>query len=238
MTFPDNQRLCAAIASRHSVRRYLDKPLDKSVTDCIAGEIKRINHRRGFSFRLVTDEPRAFKNIFAYGKFENVKNYIIVSAPEGDEFTRLCGYEGERLVLALQAMGLNTCWVGLSYSKRTEHFDVPRRHKIRCVISVGYGLTQGSARKSKSMEALSNANAQSPQWFTEAMQAVMLAPTAINQQKFEFTLNKDLTVDARPKFSLVGYTQIDLGIALFHFNLAAAGHQVSPITLTTQRIQP
>ena len=30
-----------------------------------------------------------------------------------------------------------------------------------------------------------------PAWFAEGMEAVMLAPTAMNQQKFKFTLNGD-----------------------------------------------
>lgn len=221
MNFPSDQELLAAIPARHSVRKYLDRPIDQEVRECIDCEIERINSRCGFSFRLVVDEPRSFKNLFAYGKFENAHNYIIISAPKGDAHTRQCGIEGERLVLALQALGLNTCWVGLSYSKNSEVFRVPDGHKIRCVISVGYGQTQGPKRRTKSIEQLSNASSQSPEWFIEAMRAVQLAPTAINQQKFHFTLLPDGHVEARPLFSLVGYTQIDLGIALLHFRLAA-----------------
>lgn len=221
MIFPDNDALLRAIEKRHSVRRYTDETLSEEFKQCISDELARINTRCGFSFRLVTDEPKSFKNIFAYGKFENVENYIIVSGPKGNDAARLCGYEGERLVLGLQAMGLNTCWVGLSYSKTSPEFNVPAGHKVRCVISVGYGQTQGPTRKTKSIEQLSNATQDSPQWFIDGIKAVQLAPTAINQQKFRFTLNPNGTVDAKPLFSLVGYTHIDLGIAICHFNLAA-----------------
>ncbi len=225
MNFPDDSRLALAIESRHSVRHYLARPVEAEVVQCLQAEVSRINERCGFSFKVVTDEPKSFKNIFAYGKFTNVTNYIIVSAPKGNDHTRLCGTEGERLVLGLQAMGLNTCWVGLSYSKNTPNFNIPHGHKIRCVISFGYGATQGSVRKSKTLEQLSNATAESPRWFIDAMRAVMLAPTAINQQKFRFDLQPDGSVTARPLFSLVGYTQIDLGIAMCHFNLAAPNHK-------------
>lgn len=233
MNFPDDSKLFRAIPLRHSVRKYLNTPIDGDVVSCLNAEIDEINTRCGFSFKLVINEPRAFKNIFAYGKFENVTNYIIISAPKGDVHTRLCGLEGERLVLGLQAMGLNTCWVGLSYSKKTSDFIVPDGHKIRCVISIGYGQTQGPNRSTKSIHQLSNASDKTPQWFCEAMKSVQQAPTAINQQKFYFSIGNDATVSARPLFSLVGYTQIDLGIAICHFNLAAPGHSISVENLTS-----
>lgn len=224
MQFPNDEKLLQAIPARHSVRKYTTTPVAGEVVECLRREIESINSRCGFSFRLVTDEPRSFKNIFAYGKFENVVNYIIISAPKGDDNTRLCGIEGERLVLGLQAMGLNTCWVGLSYSRKSPAFNVPAGHRIRCVISLGYGQTQGVERPTKSIEQLSNATGNAPQWFRDAMRAVQLAPSAINQQKFRFTLHSDETVTAAPLFSFVGYTHLDLGIALCHFNLAAPGH--------------
>lgn len=189
-------------------------------------EIARINSRHGFSFKLVTAEPRSFKNFWAYGKFENSVNYIIISAPQGSEATFTCGVEGERLVLAAQAVGLNTCWVGLSYSKNTPVFEIPEGHKIRCVISIGYGQTQGPVRKTKTPEQLSNITPSSPDWFARGIKAVQLAPTAINQQKFRFDLQPDETVKAKALFSLVGYSTIDLGIAVCHFNLAAPGHEI------------
>jgi len=43
----------------------------------------------------------------------------------------------------------------------------------------------------------------------------------VNQQKFEFILHPDNRVEAKTKFSFIGYTHIDLGIAKYHFELAA-----------------
>lgn len=154
MNFPDNQALAAAIPLRHSVRRYLDTPIPENIRACLGEKIAAVNSRCGFSFRAVYDEPSSFKNIFAYGKFSNAVNYIIVSAPKGRSETLLCSYEGERIVLGLQALGLNSCWVGLSYSKKTPDFNVPPGHRIRCVICFGYGATQGVGRKSKSWRSM------------------------------------------------------------------------------------
>ena len=52
-----------------------------------------------------------------------------------------------------------------------------------------------------------------------------MAPTAINQQKFSFeyvgVVDGRHRVQAHRGFSLVGYTQIDLGIAKYHFEIGA-----------------
>lgn len=222
MIFPDNTLLLRAIDSRHSVRAYLDRKPDKEILDCLSAEITRINATHDLSFRLVTDEPTAFSGFLArYGKFRNVTDYIIVSGPAGDAVSRLCGYEGERMVLAMQALGLNSCWVGLSYRKSTTDFNVPADHKIRCVIAFGYGESQGTGHKIKTPLQVSNITADSPQWFRDGIDAALKAPTAINQQKFRFTLMPDGRVTARAGFSLAGYTQTDLGIAACHFDLAA-----------------
>ena len=65
-----------------------------------------------------------------------------------------------------------------------------------------------------------------PSWFRSGVDAVQLAPTAVNQQKFyiEYLGKVD---DGLPKVrirrgsSLVGYTRIDMGIAKLHFEIGA-----------------
>ena len=89
------------------------------------------------------------------------------------------------------------------------------------VIALGYGETQGVPHKSKSMAELSKAD-ENAEWFTKGMEAVCLAPTAVNQQKFLFEL-KNSVVTAK---ALMGfYSKTDLGIAKYHFE-AVTGHKV------------
>ena len=89
------------------------------------------------------------------------------------------------------------------------------------VIALGYGETQGVPHKSKSMAELSIAD-ENAEWFTKGMEAVCLAPTAVNQQKFLFEL-KNGVVTAK---ALMGfYSKTDLGIAKYHFE-AVTGHKV------------
>ena len=67
-----------------------------------------------------------------YGKFRNVSNYIVMAGKKADNLDERVGYYGEHLVLMAQTLDLNTCWVGLSYSKvpRTYVLEEPEVRNI------------------------------------------------------------------------------------------------------------
>ena len=58
---------------------------------------------------------------------------------KGPDLDEKCGYYGERLVLKAQQLGLNTCWVAMTYSKVKTAFTVNSGEKLFIVISLGYG---------------------------------------------------------------------------------------------------
>ena len=128
-------------------------------------------------------------------------------------------------MLYAQTLGLNTCWVGLSYTIVPGTYVLYWKEKIACYIAIGYGETQGVSHKTKTVEQVSNANEGTPEWFRKGVEAALLAPTAVNQQKFSFEY-AGMTggrhrVIARKGFSLIGYTKMDMGIAKCHFELGA-----------------
>ena len=97
-----------AIAARHSVRQYLDRPIEADKIEAIQNCIDLCNCEGGVHFQLITNEPKAFSTIIAkYGRFENVNNYIAIVAPKGDNGSVTAGYYGEKLVLYLQQLGLH-----------------------------------------------------------------------------------------------------------------------------------
>ena len=209
-----------AMQKRHSVRRYLDKPISEEHLAALREEIDACNQEGGLNVQLVTDEPKAFSSLLAkYGKFSGVRNYFCMIGPKTDDLDEKIGWYGERLVLKAQQLGLNTCWVGLSYKKIDGVYQLGPAEVLRLVISVGYGATQGAARKSKEEEAVMDAVEPFPMWFTNGVRAALLAPTAINQQKFRFILHENATVSA--KCAHAPYAKVDLGIAKYHFMLGA-----------------
>lgn len=214
-----------AIEARHSVRVYKEQPLAKEVVIELQKKIAELNEKGQLHMQLILNEPRAFKGVFAYGKFFGVNNYIVVAGQKSDDLDERVGYFGEQLVLFAQTLGLNTCWVGLSYTKIPGTYVLGDGEKIACYIAIGYGETQGVCHKIKTVEQVSNINDTTPLWFKKGVEAALLAPTAVNQQKFSFEYKgmKDgrHQVLAKKGFSMIGYTQMDVGIAKCHFEIGA-----------------
>jgi len=215
-----------AIEVRHSVRAYKNQPLTNEIINLLEEEIVALNHESKLHIQLIVNEPKAFQGTLAkYGRFRNVQNYIVMAGPHTKDFDEKIGYYGERLVLKAQTLGLNTCWVGLSYSKVPGTYMLDEGEKIGCYIAIGYGESQGVGHKIKSVEQVSNVTSDTPLWFRKGVEAALLAPTAVNQQKFSFEYvgmkNGRHFVLAKKGFSLFGYTQMDLGIAKCHFELGA-----------------
>lgn len=208
-----------AIKERHSVRAYTDKKIEGEVLLALENKIAEINGESGLNVQLVLNEEKAFGGRMAhYGKFSGVKNYIAMVGKKGADLSEKVGYYGQKLVLFAQTLGLNTCWVALTYKKVKTAYKVGEGEKLLLVIAIGYGATQGVPHKSKSINAVSNAGEDSPEWFVNGVRAALLAPTAMNQQKFFFTL-KDGEVTAKPGLGF--YAKVDLGIVKYHFELGS-----------------
>ena len=219
--------LSEAILARHSVRAYTDQPITGETLDALKQKIEQVNAEGNLHIQLVLDEPKAFLCAMAkYGKFRGVRNYLVMAGKKADDLDERVGYYGEQLVLLAQTLGLNTCWVGLTYSKITGTYVLGEGEKIACYIAIGYGVTPGVSHKIKSPSDVSNASDITPRWFNEGVKAALLAPTAVNQQKFHFEClgfgdNGKRLVEARRGTSFIGYTHMDLGIAKLHFEIGA-----------------
>ena len=219
--------LLEAIEARHSVRKYKDEPIPEDILSILRDSILEINLETGLHIQLVTNEPKAFSGPMAYGSFSGVSNYLVMAGKKCDDLDEKVGYHGERLVLLAQTLGLNSCWAGLSYRKVAGTYKLESDEKIALYIALGHGQTQGNSHKVKTVREVSNASDITPKWFKRGVEAALLAPTAVNQQKFriEFLGFKDYggvpKVAARPLFSLIGYSKIDLGIVKCHFEIGA-----------------
>lgn len=213
--------LLTAIKNRHSVRSYIDKPIDSETLSELKAEIDACNKESGLHIQLVTNEPEAFDSMMAhYGKFSGVQNYIALVGRKSADFDEKSGYYGERIALKAQMLGLNTCWVAMTFSKGAakKAVVIESGEKLGCVLALGYGKTQGVAHKSKSMAQLCKTEGSMPEWFKNGMEAAILAPTATNQQKFLFTLNgQKVTAEATGGF----YSKVDLGIVKYHFEVGS-----------------
>ena len=216
--------LLEAMKNRHSVRQYTNKAIDADILQILQNEIDACNRESALHIQLVTDEPKAFAGFMAhYGNFSGVTNYIALVGGKGKDLEEKCSYYGEHLVLKAQQLGLHTCWVAMTYKKIPGAFRVDKGERLTVVIALGYGETQGTEHKSKPMDAVSNMNPDSPEWFKQGVEAALLAPTAMNQQKFMLTYADGRVTATEGKGF---YTKIDLGIVKYHFEVGAGKENV------------
>lgn len=212
------------IRERHSVREYDGKPLSRAEFDALGAVVEECARESGLDIQLVGDNPEVFNVIARFGLIRGCRTHVAFVVDDakarGVAAEEAIGYWGQKIVLAAQDMELNTCWCALCSRKKSCAVVAPGK-KIRLIIAVGHGKTQGFSRKTKSVEALSSVEcAKEPAWFAAAMEAAQLAPTAMNNQNFKITLlsdGKTVRIDAPQS----GLNVIDEGIVRCNFEIAA-----------------
>lgn len=207
--------------ARHSVRQYSGKKIEDDKRETLTALVNECNKESGMHIQIFFDEPKCFNSMMAhYGKFKGVENYIALVGEKNAALDEKAGYYGEKLVLKAQELGLNTCWVAMTHGKSAA--SIRKGEKEACIIALGYGATQGVAHQNKPLEQLCNCASDMPDWFSKGMEAALLAPTAMNQQKFYLTLeNGRVSAKAGTGF----YTKMDMGIVKYHFE-AVTGRKV------------
>ena len=216
------------IRERHSVREYDGKPLAQAEFDALGAVVEECARESGLDIQLVGDNPEVFNVIARFGLIRGCRTHVafVVDDVKLGGTTKaavdeVIGYWGQKIVLAAQDMGLNTCWCALCSRKKSRAVVAPGK-KVRLVIAVGYGKTQGFSRRTKSVEVLSSVEcAKVSAWFAAAMEAAQLAPTAMNNQNFKITLLSDGKT-VRIEAPQSGLNMIDEGIVRRNFEIAAS----------------
>ena len=212
--------LLEAVDARHSVRAFKSESITDDIRMKLDSFVEECNEEGNLNIFIRYDDPSGFDSRLAhYGSFRNVQNYIVLAGKKDDEFDFRCGYYGEKIVLFAQQLGLNTCWAALTFNKKMVKELVGPGDNLCMVIALGYGETQGTGRKSKSIDDVVISRGTMPEWFRRGAEAALKAPTAMNQQKFAFGMK-----DGEPAVKVKGfgpYTKVDLGIAAYHFEIGS-----------------
>ena len=216
-----------AIGERHSVRTYDNRALSGEDAKILAEACAKASEESGLTFTLVVDEREAFSaGLLHYGKLNGVANYIAIMGPKGKEADELAGYYGERLVLLAQTMDIRSCWAGAAYSKRRTKVDLRPGQRLIIAIALGYSEDRGNPHRSRGFDEVASVKLPTaPVWFVEGVKAALLAPTAINQQRFHLTMTDRTGDGGLPVVELTAkfgpYSHVDLGIVRYHFEVAA-----------------
>ena len=216
-----------AVEERRSIRIFDDEPLDVKTIEDIQNYVDIVNRESGLHFKIITNNPEPFsKPLNHIGRFENVHQYLAIMGPKSLTLEEQCGYFGEKLVIHIVQMGLGTCWTTLTFDKTKINFDIPEGDKLVALIPFGNFSKPVEKHKNKPIEKLYKVlGSECPQWFLAGVNAAMLGPSAMNQQKFCFSLLSTGKVLLEAGSGI--YTKIDAGIAKYHFEVGTDGVRFS-----------
>lgn len=208
-----------AIKERHSVRNYEAKKIEADKVEKIRAKIEELNKEGNLHLQFMEDAGKTYNKLFnKVAGLGSAPSVIACVGIDHETLEQRVGYYGEKLVLFIQELGLNTCWAG-TFNEKNIGAEVGDGEKLVISIAVGYGKDKGKPHKSKSPEQVIEAKGDRPYWFNKGVDMALLAPTAINQQKFTIRLNEDESVDFVDKGGI--FSQVDLGIVMRHFEIGS-----------------
>lgn len=204
---------------RHTVRKYLDKPLDMDLIGLLNDRIERNNCVYNLTFKLITNNSDGLSSLARLMSNNSVQNYIILAGKDNSDLDKKIGYCGADLILYAQSLGLNTWWCGGMFNGKNalKHLD-NKAVRVNGVIAIGYGKTQGVPHKSKTAGQVSHFKGDAPGWFKSGIKALLLAPSALNRQPY-IVNGEGNRVSLKVKNGT--FSQVDLGIGKYFFELGA-----------------
>ncbi len=212
------------IRQRHSVRSFQARKIEPEKIAKLNGRIDAINAETGLHIQFMDSADGVYGSLISrFAGWRNVPSYLALVGPQSETLEETCGYYGEQLVLLAQELGLNTCWAGMVRSKYVKA-QVGPGEALVITIAVGYGSDAGRPHKSKDLQAVTEVSGNMPEWFRAGAESALLAPTALNQQKFLIRLLPDGSVSLQPN-GKGPFVNVDLGIVKYHFE-AASGRKL------------
>jgi len=89
---------------------------------------------------------------------------------------------------------------------------------VVAVVALGYGATQGVPHTSKRPDEVASYDGEAPVWFTQGVEAALLAPTAFGKQAFTLAgSGNEVTIRCQES----AYAGQDRGLVKYHFEAGA-----------------
>ncbi len=208
-----------AIRARHSVRSYKPDRIEGEKVSLIREKIDELNKAGDLRIQFIEDAGKTYNKLLnRMMGLGSAPSVIACVGKEADDLDQRVGYFGEKLVLYAQQLGLNTCWAG-TFNRKNIAAEVSEGERLVISIAIGYGKEQGKPHKSKDAAQVSEVSGERPGWFDKGVEMALLAPTAINQQKFIIRLNPDESVEFIDRGGI--FSQVDIGIVKCHFEIGS-----------------
>ena len=193
--------------------------------------------------------PNEKKKLGTYGLIKGAQEFIVGAIEKSDYYKENYGYIFEAIILAVTDLNLGTCWLGGTFNKTlfSTKINCQKNELVPAITPIGR-TTETRRKKEKVIRAFVKADSRFP-WskiffektfstpllretigrYETLLEMVRLAPSAGNKQPWRVLKEKDCDIfhfyvyisqDLKKKVYNT-FVNIDLGIAICHFDLAA-----------------
>ncbi len=258
MPVPMTQR--ELIRQRASWRNYRPELLSAADGTALLARLAgplRPPHPGAVRFALVesqAENPADDRKIGTYGNVRGARQFIVGAVRQGPRDLENYGYLLEELILFATGLGLGTCWLGGTFNRDgfAEKIGLAADELLPAVTPVGYVASERGIRD-RFLRWQANSKIRKPREellflgdfsrplpltragaYTDALEAVRLAPSASNKQPWRVLAAENAPVyhfylrrsalyaqAAKVLFSADDLQRVDLGIAMRHFEAVA-----------------
>nr|WP_276536693.1 nitroreductase family protein [Tissierella carlieri] len=210
------------IFKRKSIRKYdlssLDNNILQELLDYI-GNLKPMYKNIEVQMKIVTGE--VVRNLFPI----KAPYYLLVYSEEKEKHITNAGFMLQQVDLFLSANGIGSCWAGLTQPKK----EIANESKLNYIIALAFGKPAENIHRDNLSEFKRKAIAEirNNGEKDELLEAVRLAPSAVNSQPWYFKVDKNKIHAYCVKSNLIKgiiynrLNQIDMGIGICHLCIAA-----------------
>lgn len=217
-----NSEIYKTIFKRKSVRKYEQAALPAAVQKEIlehTGSLRPLFPDIKVEYRLVPGN--LVKSLVPV----KAPHYLVAFSEQKEGYRENTGFMMQQMDLYLSARGIGTCWLGMAKPAR----EILERSSLSYVISMAVGQPREPLHRASLAEFRRKPLSQITDMAgaEQLMEAVRLAPSAVNGQPWYFNGDGYLIRCYRVKHGLIKsalyeeLNKIDMGIALCHLWLAA-----------------
>lgn len=233
------------IKKRKSTRTYSGEPLTdthKNILNLYLQELQGLFGEKP-SLQIIEKAGTAEKMKLDYGMIRGHHTYLLGIAPATPEARVNYGYVVEKVVLKATELGIATCWIGVFDDEYFKEIAVDEGFAIPSIIILGYpeekpsGIDKllrfavGASRRQewdKLFFDYHTGKALNPvqmQKYSGALEMLRLAPSSGNTQPWRLFYDEEAKEfhfykkAINKKYEETGLHDIDMGIAISHFEL-------------------
>jgi hypothetical protein len=242
------------IKKRKSTRTFSQSALNpddrKNLESFITGNCTGLQNEN-INFKIIEKKNSNNQMKLDYGMIQGHNTYILGASKSSCESRVNYGYLMEKIVLKATEMDISTCWIGIFDKAYFNDFHIENGFEIPGIVIVGYSEERQtlldkfvrfsvSASKRNSWDKLffnySGKTALDPvtvNQYYDSLEMVRIAPSSGNTQPwrvfFDETVNEFhfFKKSIIKKYEFGGLHDIDLGIALSHFELTSIQNGLS-----------